>query len=202
MKEKRNLCLFDSRNRSYNLGKKNALWTPHFEPDAEWLEENDWYDPEGGYNPDYEDCANMFWEDIQKFDSETKLNGFLITGQLGLWHGRPDVCPVIAETLETALRKCWSSCDDFRVDYCNGVITCFAYHHDGTNIFEIRGISVSRMTERQQEEYDEPGRASTHSKFDGCYSGKLFDTPRHLRKIDILKRLGIVEKACRTTESC
>lgn len=83
----------------------------------------------------------------------------IITGSLGLWNGRKDIYPVLMEStgwekdqtgkcsfaenaLSKAIKKCISGMDDFKVEYSEGVIVVHAYHHDGTNIFEIHKLST------------------------------------------------------------
>jgi len=206
-KEHKNICLFDSWNSYGNIGQKNALWTPHFEPDQEWIDNyNDGHevpwDPARQDNPDYERDAESFWEDIQLFDKEAvatynwaekgKIDGLLITGTLGLWDGRHNIYPVFCHTLEGALRKCWGQCDDFRVDIQNGVITAYAYHHDGRNVFTIRGVSTSSMAPAQTEALYESGNGL--SLYAETYENLFGKTNRHIRKINLLKTLGFVER--------
>jgi len=212
-KEHKNICLFDSWNRYGNLGQKNALWTPHFEPDQEWIDNyNECHDVAWDNNirdnPDYEWCYEDFWREIKDFDEKAvstynrvakgKIAGVLITGKLGLWHGRPDIYPVFCYSLTEALQKCWSRCDDFRVDIQNGVITAYAYHHDGTNVFTIYGVGTSTMTPKQEDELYEAGNGQ--SLYGDTYE-KLFEkTKRHIRKINLLKELGFVEKELTPTQ--
>lgn len=69
-------------------------------------------------------------------------NRCVVSGRLGLWHGRPTIEPVMCEDLEEAIRKCWGRCDDVEVVLENGVIYVNAMHHDGTNCFEIRPLTA------------------------------------------------------------
>ena len=174
------ICLYDGWNGRANFGEKHAIFTPHYIPeehgDSAW---------DKGDHPDFEQCNNRFWEDIDHFDMSTKLDGFVILGELGLWNGPRTIYPAYRHTLKEALKACWGSCDDFRIDICDGTIRCYAWHHDGRNDFTVRGLGVSRMTPRQKEDFF-------------ADTGKLIDekwikTDRHLRKINLFKVLGINE---------
>lgn len=65
---------------------------------------------------------------------------FLVIADLGLWDGHRHswaLCP----SLETAIRKCLSGMDDFKiVEDGRGKVTITGYHHDGTNVYELRKV--------------------------------------------------------------
>ena len=212
-KEHKNICLFDSWNRYGNLGQKHAVWTPHFEPDQEWIDEyNEQHDVAWDNNikdnPDYEWGAEEFWEDIKAFDKNVvstynraakgQIAGVLITGTLGLWNGKPDIYPVFCYSLEKALQKCWGKCDEFRVDIQNGVITAYAHHHDGTNVFTIYGVGTSTMTPAQEDELYEAGNGQP--LYRETYERLFSKTKRHIRKINFLKESGLVERELTATQ--
>jgi hypothetical protein len=188
----KNICLYDDRNSSHNLGATNALFTPHYVPADDWQQEL-WN--KNHINPEFDDLADNFWNDVRGWDKgwsirqnrKNKLDGYVITGQLGLWTGTHNIYPTYCATLETALMKCANRMDHFRVDINNGVITAYCYHHDGTNVLEIRGIGTSRMTEHQHQLFDEASDGDT-------IAGELFKTPRHVRKISLLRFWGLAEK--------
>jgi len=185
------ICLYDTRNASYNLGQKHAVFTPHYNPDeaGDTEEDKSWRKElfeTNGDNPDFEYQEEDFWQGIDEFDNGTKLDGFIITGELGLWNGKRAIYPHRCITLKQALMKCAEKMNHFRVDYQDGTLICYGYHHDGTNVFEINGFSASRMLAKHRELYDD-------SYNGGVIDGSLFETNRYMRKIPLLKFLGFSE---------
>ena len=62
----------------------------------------------------------------------------ILTGTLGLYDGRPEITPRRFDSVHDAIERCFSSSiSDIEVIWEDGTITVYAYHHDGTNIFEI-----------------------------------------------------------------
>jgi len=205
-KEPKTICLFDSWNKSFDLGEANCLFTPHFELDPDYEEVmkdiygDEWKFDKSKGNPNYDDQCNEFWDAVKEFDNkasdyvcphdiEGDLIGYLIVGELGLWTGRHDIYPVFVYSLEEALHKCWGSCDDFRVDITDGVITCYAFHHDGTNEFTIYGVNKKSLSETQLEELMD---GNTYPIGEDLYE-KLFGNgkKRHIRRIDFFKKLDM-----------
>jgi len=90
-------------------------------------------------------CADMrenyYLDDLANLRCSKDMCPCLITGSLGLWWGHPDIEPVLCPDIESAVKKCFGSCDDIRVEFEDGVYTCYAMHHDGTNVFEVRKLS-------------------------------------------------------------
>jgi len=195
---RQNICLYDTWNAWWNLGLPTAIFTPHFDYEAAreaYCEDHDVERPKewDGENVDFESDEANFWDEVKRFDAEHLLNryqktglvGFSIGGQLGLWHGKKTITPVFTYSLEKALRKCWGKCDEFRVLIQDGVITCYAWHHDGCNVFTIYGIGMSRMSEKQCEEFlDDNGDGSLLDE-------RWIATSRHIRKINFLKACGL-----------
>ena len=173
---KKNFCLLDTWN-SANNGQAHCIYTPHYNPqdDDVELEETD--------NPDFEFNVEYFWDEVSSFDRDNKLAGFIITGQLGLWNGKPSITPVFHSTLKGALRACANKMDQFRVDIQKGVIYAYGYHHDGINSFTIKGIGTSRMSELQKDRLDQCGNGEC------VYDDELL-ADRHTRQIQWFKVLG------------
>lgn len=118
-----------------------------YEDYKEWCEVNDCEplgeDGEDFYNWLHEETnmnVECFFENLKY--SKDNDRRCVISGRLGLWHGRPTIEPVMCEDLEEAIRKCWGRCDDVEVVLENGVIYVNAMHHDGTNCFEIRPLTA------------------------------------------------------------
>lgn len=65
----------------------------------------------------------------------------VITGSLGLWNGRPTICPVVCDNVHDAILKCLGNCDDIKVILEYGELNVCAYHHDGRNCFTINKLS-------------------------------------------------------------
>lgn len=66
----------------------------------------------------------------------------VVTGTLGLWDGSHEILPRKFDSVHDAIVRCFSqSINDIEVIWEDGTITVYAYHHDGTNVFEINAES-------------------------------------------------------------
>lgn len=76
----------------------------------------------------------------------------LITGQLGLWNGRPNIIPVKCDNLLEAINKCVSGNSiadyDVLIREDEPYITVHAKHHDGTNVLEIHVFKDDNAVEQ------------------------------------------------------
>lgn len=124
----------------------DTMETPDYSSYLEYCEANE-FEPQGENSNDYwdfvSDCRTMEIEDMRdnmKYSKQCN-EPVLITGSLGLWNGSPSIYPTRCETLYEAIQRCFGSCDDLKVEYENGVVYVKAYHHDGTNCFEIHKLS-------------------------------------------------------------
>ena len=139
----------------------------------EFCEDND-IEPADEDSMDYydwlNDTTNMYIDDFFTNLVWSKIDyPVMITGDLGLWNGRPSIVPVRVDSsnyathytnfkgecvayhkahyeepsIWKAIKKCVSgrSIDDFKVRYNDGVIEVDAMHHDGTNTFYIHKLS-------------------------------------------------------------
>lgn len=119
-----------------------------YEDYKEWCEEME-REPCGEDSGDYyawlrnEVDINIecFFDNL-KYAKGIVQNRCVISGQLGLWHGRPTIVPVMCENLDEAIRKCSENADDIVVKLDNGVVKVDGMHHDGTNHFEIRPLTM------------------------------------------------------------
>jgi hypothetical protein len=126
----------------------------------------------------------------------------MITGELGLWNGRPSIVPVKMESTDfvtyytnwkgeriaydrghfkkpsllRAIQKCISgnSILDFKVRFNDGVIEVDAMHHDGTNRFYIRKLSVkglmrAKSFENRYEDYEPKDYWFSRIKYDEIF---------------------------------
>lgn len=90
------------------------------------------------------DMRNMYYEDAMHEVKHTKeLNTpVLITGTLGLWDGSHTIYPQCMDNVYSAIQRCWGNgIQDMDVTFEDGVFYVNAYHHDGTNCFEIHKLS-------------------------------------------------------------
>lgn len=112
-------------------------------------------EPQGEDSQDYWDYVSYmrqtyYEEAMSEVKHAKELNTpVLITGTLGLWNGRPNIYPQRDENVHDAIQRCWGrDIQDMDVTFEDGVFYVKAYHHDGTNCFEIhklskRGINVT-----------------------------------------------------------
>ena len=69
-----------------------------------------------------------------------------ITGVLGLWDGKHEICPVEMDSVYDAINKCYGrDISHIKAFYEDGVIRVLANHHDGTNDFIIKPTDGSRL---------------------------------------------------------
>lgn len=70
----------------------------------------------------------------------------VLTGTLGLWDGRHEILPIRFDSVHDAIVRCFSqSIQDIEVIWEDGTIKVYAYHHDGTNVFEINAESEEKL---------------------------------------------------------
>lgn len=85
----------------------------------------------------------------------THDGSIVITGTLGLWNGRKEIVPTIKPNLDAAIKACFGSCDEFKVEYNEEEksISVRSYHHDGCNSFTLRAITSECADELEEEGY-------------------------------------------------
>lgn len=73
----------------------------------------------------------------------------VICGTVELWNGHHEIVPIRTESVYDAIRKCFERCiDDINVVWEDGLITIYAYHHDGTNIFNVSALSKRGLAKK------------------------------------------------------
>lgn len=91
--------------------------------------------------------SNFLEDDWQSFEYEVSklMEGkeYIIKGSLGLWNGRHTIIPTKAIGFE-AIRKCLNKSEDYKIIDNDGRLIILAYHHDGTNEFEIREAKYNK----------------------------------------------------------
>lgn len=71
----------------------------------------------------------------------------VILGSIGTWRGRIEIKDTYAEDLISAIKKCVGSADYIKICLNKGKIEVYAYHHDGTNTFDIILLNNRKRSE-------------------------------------------------------
>lgn len=100
---------------------------------------------------------NSVLMDYDDFFNNLRFSKFMdtpcvVTGSLGLWHGRHSIIPETFSNIEDAIKKCVKNVDYCSIGQVYGHLEVIGVHHDGSNIFEIhllnkRGIDASERIE-------------------------------------------------------
>lgn len=86
------------------------------------------------------DLRNDEWDDLM-CECKHVSGEFLVIADLGLWYGRRRGWK-FCSTLSDAIRACVDGMDDIRiVEDGRGKVVLYGYHHDGTNVYEIRKVT-------------------------------------------------------------
>ena len=128
-----------------------------YEDYLEYCEMND-------MEPGDKDSMEFFeWlEDAARMDYEADLYHIMhcksynvpvvVCGTVGLWNGRHEIVPTRVESVYEAIQRCYGrSIDDLEAVWEDGVITVYAYHHDGTNVFEINALNKKGIAKKNAE---------------------------------------------------
>lgn len=110
-----------------------------------------------GYWDDIHHCTENDWDCFKdNFAYGPYKNAkCMITGNLGLWNGHPSITPVLCDNILDAVKKCISgrSIEDWDIKSVDGHIEVNAYHHDGTNAFQIHLLSKRGLEEVERPKY-------------------------------------------------
>lgn len=114
------------------------------------------YCNETGQEPDDKDSSG-YWDwvrDMAEFDYDCFFDNlhyakaehgfYMITFNLGLWNGhRIGFVEKVYNSLSEAIKSALSCSDywDYKVEFDNGNVVVYGYHHDGTNIMTIKRLS-------------------------------------------------------------
>jgi hypothetical protein len=103
-----------------------------------------------------EETDMNFEQDLDNIETCKEYNvPVLITGHLGLWWGKPEIDAVRMESVIDAVHKCLNSADyGALIEWEDGEIHVYSYHHDGCNSFTIKALSKKGQA-RQSGEYKE-----------------------------------------------
>jgi len=143
--------------RDYKHGKFTLATTDTdgftYEDFVEYCKEENWDMDEDELNIPGEDSdefwewcreeANTNWEcDLENIKHCKEYNvPVIITGHRGLWWGKPEIQPVRMESVYDAVLWCVEGVDAATVEFEDGVVNVYAYHHDGCNCFTIKALS-------------------------------------------------------------
>lgn len=74
----------------------------------------------------------------------------ILTGTLGLWWGRPEIKPVVYESVYDAIQAILEggSIMDIEARFVDGHIEVEAGHHDGCNVFTIKALSAKGLRKK------------------------------------------------------
>lgn len=82
------------------------------------------------------------WEDDLYELSHMEKMPVVVMGTLGLWWGKPEIQPLMFNSLHDAIIDVSSeSAATMDAEWEGGVVTVKVAHHDGTNVFTIRALS-------------------------------------------------------------
>lgn len=105
-------------------------------------------EPQGEDSEDFYDYVALMqteeWTDLKtnlKYAKGESNEPCVILGSIGTWQGNREIQAVVCDNVLDAITKCFGSCDDMDARMKKGVIEVNAYHHDGTNSFEIYKLS-------------------------------------------------------------
>lgn len=104
-------------------------------------EKDDFYDGDDFDEDGYQMMIDEFWEEVEEANKEHN-NGFLVTGDLELWHGKKEIIPEYFYELKEAFDKCLGrSTEDMIVHFKGGRLLFQGLHHDGRNQLWISALS-------------------------------------------------------------
>jgi len=138
---------------------------PDYEDYVEWCEDMDeevYPDNSDQYWNWVYDCRETDWEDLWYSLKSSELNKetILVTGQLGLWNGRPTIVPQVFNGICEAIQKCLNDMDYYRIFLQkDGSLEVQGIHHDGTNIFYLhrlnkKGLAAVEAADNRYEDYE------------------------------------------------
>lgn len=95
--------------------------------------------------------ARINWE--EDVESIKNCKGYnvpvVVCGTLGLWNGMRKVGPVRVDSVSQAIGLCGGqSIEEMDIVWVDGAIMVYAYHHDGTNIFEISALNKKGLAKK------------------------------------------------------
>ena len=145
---------------NYNKGTFTILTTStdgfEYQDYVEFCEDN-YIEPEGKNSDAFwewcrEEADNNFECDFENINSCEEYNiPVVLTGTLGLWWGRPDIKPMVFDSVYDALMHIRNtSIDEMEARFVDGHIEVDASHHDGCNVFTIRALSAKGQRKMYQ----------------------------------------------------
>lgn len=119
-------------------------------------------EPQGEDSTDFynwcgEEAEEQYNCDMDEIRSCKKYNvPCVITGHLGLWDGKHEICPVKMDSIYDAIIRCYGrdTTSNLKVNFEDGKIVVYYSHHDGTNVFTICALSKSGVKKYEDWEYE------------------------------------------------
>ena len=134
----------------YKHGKFVILTSRYDEDGFDWADYEEFCEV-NGYTPTKkgytqwvaQEIQDNYEQDLENIKDCKQYNvPVLITGRLGLWDGSHEIVPVVETSVHSAIKRMLGrDINDIDAEFNDGKIIVNAYHHDGTNTFEIRALS-------------------------------------------------------------
>lgn len=107
----------------------------------------------------YDHIGRLTDQDLDNFKDNLQYSKYnlpcLMTGTLGLWNGRPDLCPVkydsLLEGVKDIMRR--ADCNDWEIRLTEGALRLLGTHHDGTNTYTLHVLSAKGLRETERDKY-------------------------------------------------
>lgn len=107
----------------------------------------------------YDHISSLTDQDLDDFKDNLLYSEYnlpcLMTGTLGLWKGRPDLCPVKYGSLLEGVMDIMSrsDCNDWEIRLTEGTLQLLGKHHDGTNTYTLHVLSAKGLRETERPKY-------------------------------------------------
>lgn len=130
-----------------------------YEDYADMCRDNDEKPYPEGSQAYYEHISSLTDQDLDDFKDNLMYSEYnlpcLMTGTLGLWNGRPDLCPVKYGSLLEGVKDIMSrsDCNDWEIRLTEGALQLLGKHHDGTNTYTLHVLSAKGLRETQRPKY-------------------------------------------------
>lgn len=131
-----------------------------YEDYAKMCRENDENPFPEGSQAYYDHINSLTDQDLDNFKDNLQYSKYnlpcLMTGTLGLWDGRADLCPVKYGSLLEGIKDIMhhsSDCQDWEINLTEGALELLGKHHDGTNAFYLHILSAKGLKEVERPKY-------------------------------------------------
>ena len=118
---------------------------------AGWSDE-DWWDDIYDLIRSYQDDM---WDELEAYMDKQDTESYVLTGTLGLWHGSPQGFKQVNSVDELKSAVWGRSIEDIKILQQGPKVIFYMYHHDGTNIMELRRITARGQKILDNNPYDD-----------------------------------------------